>query len=269
MSCQTSLCALTALSLAFGPAAPAQSQALDSTQSVVSVTLLEGWRDPDGSHYAGIKIDLAPGWKTYWRAPGDGGIPTSASWAGSENLGQARIVWPRPVVFRTFGLRSVGYSDSVVLPVQLEAEDAGEIDAQLNLRLGVCNEICIPVDVSLSGRLANDRAQGVDEIRAALDAGPAAFEEARLSCTLTQTDGSYRLEVATNVPPLDGSAETSVIELSDKRIWVSEPHFLREDNWVYSQVKLVPQADDATPDLASLRMTLLTTTSAIEMSGCD
>jgi len=95
----------------------ATAQELTSTDSIVQVQLLEGWREPDGSHYAGIEIKLAPGWKTYWRAPGDGGIPTHVSWEGSSNLQGAEIHWPRPGVFRAGGMRSVGYDENVVLPV--------------------------------------------------------------------------------------------------------------------------------------------------------
>lgn len=262
-----SLCA-AAFCFAAGTPPPASAQVMENMDSVVSVTMLEGWRQPDGSHYAGIKITLAPGWKTYWRAPGDGGIPTSASWIGSTNLADAHVYWPRPQVFRTFGLRSVGYANEVVLPVHLAPVAEGDIDARLTLRLGVCNEICVPVDVALNTRLSQDQKVGVPQIKAALSDRPRS-DDAPLTCTLTQTGDEYRLEVVTNLPPQDGLSETSVIELEDRRIWVSEPKFSRDDNWVISQVRLVPQSPEAKPDLSTLRMTLLTTTSAVELIGCD
>lgn len=263
-----SLLAAAALCLAAHGTAPAAAQVVESVDSVVSVTMLDGWREPDGTHIAGIKITLAPGWKTYWRAPGDGGIPTSASWAGSRNLADVRVHWPRPQVFRTFGLRSVGYADQVVLPVHLAPETRGDIDARLSLRLGVCNEICLPVDVALQARLSEGKTEGAAYIKSALADQPRPHD-ARLSCTLTQRDDEYWLEVVTNLPPPDGLAETSVIELADRRIWVSEPRFMRDDNWVISQVRLVPQSPVAKPDLSTLRMTLLTTTEAVELEGCD
>jgi len=68
---------------------------------------------------------LAPGWKTYWRAPGDGGIPPRFDWQGSENLGGAEFHWPVPQVFHENGLRSMGYYDSVVIPVEVSVPNAG------------------------------------------------------------------------------------------------------------------------------------------------
>lgn len=268
MNCFSSICAAVALSLTVGAPLPAAAQVLETTDSIVSVTMLEGWRQPDGSHYAGIQIDLAPGWKTYWRAPGDGGIPTNASWAGSKNLRDVQVYWPRPKVFRTFGLRSVGYAGQVVLPVHLVPMHAGDIDAKLTLRLGVCNEICLPVDVALATRLSHSRTEGMARIKAALADRPRT-EDARLTCSLSRHGDEYRLEVVTNLPPQGGKAETSVIELADRRIWISEPRFMRDDNWVISQVRLVPQSPNAKLDLSTLRLTLLTTTSAVEMTGCD
>lgn len=255
-------CATTGLTL------PAAGQVMHTADSVVSVTWLDGWRQEDGTHYAGIQIDLAPGWKTYWRAPGDGGIPTTANWERSENLAVAEVLWPRPEVFRTYGMRSVGYADRVVLPVHLEAEGNGAINIELDLRLGVCNEICMPVEVSLSGQVQPDEVVGRVPIQAALTNRPQPMD-AKMDCTLVPLEGEYRLDIATNIPALEGNAETSVVELGDGMVWVSEPDFMRDDNWVMSSVRLIRQNEDAQIDLSTLRLTMLTTTSAIELTGCD
>ena len=265
MNFVTALLAATAISTT---SIPAQAQVLETVDSVVSVTLLEGWREPNGAHYAGIQIDLAPGWKTYWRAPGDGGIPTSANWEGSENLAFAQLFWPRPEVFRTFGMRSVGYADRVVLPVHIEAQESGDIDAQLQLRLGVCNEICLPVDISLSGTFPEEGIAGMVPIQAALVDRPEVVD-AKLTCTLQDKGDEYRLDIATNLPPLDGLAETAVVEIADESVWISEPRFMRDEDWVLSTVRLIPQHDDVEVDLSTVRVTMLTTTSAVELRGCD
>ena len=69
----TSLAALGAASLAI--VTPASAQILENGLSdVVNLSFLPGWREADGTHVAAIKFTLAPGWKTYWRAPGDGGF---------------------------------------------------------------------------------------------------------------------------------------------------------------------------------------------------
>ena len=70
---------------------PAQAQVPDS---VAEIGIVPGWRDSDGRHVAGLSIRLAPGWKTYWRSPGEGGIPPVFNWSGSSNISGVR----RPVL---------------------------------------------------------------------------------------------------------------------------------------------------------------------------
>ncbi len=99
----------------------------------------------------GLEFDLQPGWKIYWRSPGDAGLPPRVDWSGSENLKQAEIAWPVPHRFSLFGLETFGYGDQIVLPVRAEAERPG---APLRLRAKVdyllCEEICIPYTADLS-----------------------------------------------------------------------------------------------------------------------
>src|SRR6516162_2001871 len=65
----------------------------------------------------GLQFILAPGWKTYWRSPGDAGLPVRVDWAGSANLAGADLAWPVPHRFTLFGLDTFGYQDEVVLPI--------------------------------------------------------------------------------------------------------------------------------------------------------
>ncbi|MEQ9608577.1 MAG: protein-disulfide reductase DsbD family protein, partial [Kiloniellaceae bacterium] len=99
----------------------------------------------------GLEFDLQPGWKIYWRSPGDAGLPPSVDWSGSDNLKQAAIRWPVPHRFSLFGLETFGYGGQVVLPVLATLESPG---APLALRAKVyyliCEEICIPYTADLS-----------------------------------------------------------------------------------------------------------------------
>ncbi|MEM6596044.1 MAG: protein-disulfide reductase DsbD domain-containing protein [Pseudomonadota bacterium] len=262
-----SLFAATALSLLSGPMSPAQAQELDSIDSVIKVAFLQGWRHTDGSHVAGLKVELAPGWKTYWRAPGDGGLPTLVSWAGSRNIADANIVWPRPRVFRQMGMRSIGYDTQVVLPLRFVPETSGDIQAKLHLRMGVCKDVCLPVELKLATTLARGAQQGVAQIKAALSDRPARVD-APLSCRLTRKDGEYVLEVSAEVPQPLGRSEVAVIELPDPTIWVSEPYFARNGDRITAKSRVMTQAKSSVIDLTRLRLTLLTTSDAIEMQHC-
>ena len=95
---------------------------------------------------AGLEIELAPHWKTYWRQPGDaGGVPPNFDWAGSANLGRAEVAFPAPGRFRDDTGTTIGYKDRVVLPITIvPADPARAVELKVRVEYGVCKEICIP-----------------------------------------------------------------------------------------------------------------------------
>jgi suppressor for copper-sensitivity B len=99
----------------------------------------------------GLQFELQPGWKTYWRSPGDAGLPVTLDWAGSTNLRDAEIAWPVPRRFSLFGLDTFGYEDEVVLPIRAAPADPSK---PLGLRLKadylVCEKVCIPYTARLA-----------------------------------------------------------------------------------------------------------------------
>jgi suppressor for copper-sensitivity B len=95
----------------------------------------------------GVEIKLEPGWKTYWRSPGEGGLPPRFDWSGSSNLESVSIAWPAPKRFAIGGMESVGYSEHVILPVEAALARAGEpLAVRLSLQYAVCREICMLVE---------------------------------------------------------------------------------------------------------------------------
>ncbi len=108
------------------------------------VSAVEGVKRLD-SLRIGLQIKLAPGWKTYWRSPGDAGIPPQLDWSGSENLKSAEILWPLPEQFEAYGFSSWGYQNEVVFPIDITLQNPGEpLDLKLRLQLGICEDVCIP-----------------------------------------------------------------------------------------------------------------------------
>jgi len=101
----------------------------------------------------GLQFDLKPGWKIYWRSPGDAGYPPSIDWQGSDNLADAQMSWPAPRRFDVSGIETMGYQDEVVLPLVIRLNDPGK---PLSLHAAVdyltCAVICVPrhADLSLS-----------------------------------------------------------------------------------------------------------------------
>ncbi len=99
----------------------------------------------------GVQVELDPGWKTYWRAPGDAGYPISLDWSGSENLKDTRLDWPVPHRFELFDLQTFGYEEEVVFPLSVVPETPGEpVKLRATADYLVCEEVCIPFEEQLS-----------------------------------------------------------------------------------------------------------------------
>lgn len=96
---------------------------------------------------AGIEISLSPGWKTYWRYPGDSGVPPRVDFSASRNLKDAQILWPAPTRFAEADGVSIGYPTGVILPLRVQpADPALPVVLRAKLDYAVCKQLCVPVD---------------------------------------------------------------------------------------------------------------------------
>jgi suppressor for copper-sensitivity B len=98
-----------------------------------------------------LHIVLQPGWKTYWRSPGDAGYPLMIDVTGSDNVEEAKVAWPVPHRFQLFGLQTFGYGTEVAFPVMVTPRTPGaRIALKANIRYLVCETVCIPQDAELA-----------------------------------------------------------------------------------------------------------------------
>lgn len=253
--------------LASGPLAPgiAQAQVLN-LEDIVEVRLLEGWRQEDGRHMTAIEIRLAPGWKTYWRAPGEGGIPPRLS---LNTQGHAVLHWPRPEVFFDNGMRSIGYRGDVVLPLELDL-DAGQQTVAGHIEIGVCEDVCMPVTLDLEAVLPSQG--GPDPtIIAALSDGVHQGAEIGAGvplCRLRPTPDGLELQASMDVPDL-GNDETVVVEVSDTELWVSAATTSRDGAEMVAVAEILPMGNGPIIlDRSDLRITVIGSRMAVELAGC-
>jgi DsbC/DsbD-like thiol-disulfide interchange protein len=143
------LAALAAVVTASLPlAALAQDAAMSpwSKGDHASLRLIAGATAPSGKQRVGVEILMAPGYKTYWRSPGDFGVPPVFDWSGSTNIGGLDVRWPTPERFEDGNGHSLGYVGEVVIPVSVQpADPAKPVMLVLKLDFAVCEKICIPV----------------------------------------------------------------------------------------------------------------------------
>ena len=98
----------------------------------------------------GIAFDLQPGWKTYWRTPGDSGVPPRFDFSKSENIEAVTVLWPAPMKFDDgAGGHSMGYQKQIVLPLRIVAKNADKpVTLRADIKYAVCEKLCIPVEAS-------------------------------------------------------------------------------------------------------------------------
>lgn len=99
----------------------------------------------------GLVVRLDPGFKTYWRHPGESGLPPSFDWSGSTNLKGAEVLWPAPSRFEDGGGVAYGYKGEVTVPIRvLAADPTRPVALKLAFAYGACDSICVPEKADLA-----------------------------------------------------------------------------------------------------------------------
>lgn len=244
----------------------AQGWAEPLPPGLIGAELRPGWVTDTGTRIAALELTLAPGWKTYWRVPGDAGVPPHLDFAASHNLADLRVVWPAPAVFEVNGLRSVGYHDALLLPLVLAPRDPSQpVTLAAELEIGICHEICVPVHLRLQADLSGPGAPD-PEIAAALATAPKP-RPGLARCTVAPIRDGMRVSAAIELPAAPG--EVALFELRSAPIWVSEPQMRREGGVLWAEAEFVPESGQPFAlDQNDLRLTVVSAAGAIEIDGC-
>lgn len=172
---------------------------------------------------AAVDIEMAEGWKTYWRFPGDvGGVPPMFDWEKSENVASVNVLYPAPKRMTDASGDTLGYKSMVVFPVEVSPKDpAKPITLRLALDYGICREVCVPVQAELALDLpATVAAPAPAELAAAYDHVPRAADKRRaddpkLLKTEVKLDGDApSIAVEAEFPGGDAGAQAYVFSPS-------------------------------------------------------
>lgn len=257
--------------LAFPLIAASLPASADLSSEMVTAQVLPGWRLPDGSHMAGLHLTLADGWKTYWRAPGDAGIPPIFTWNGSRNVSAVQVSWPTPVVFDQNGMRSIGYKNEVVLPVRVMPQSVGdEMRISGKVEIGICSDICVPQTLRFRADLpATTKAD--PRIATALAEQPYSAKEAKVravSCDLRPSADGMGLTATINLPSTGGQ-EFTVIETGNPMVWVAEAVTTRSGTTLSATTRM--EHIEGKPVLINrndIRITVIGGSYAVDIQGC-
>lgn len=145
----------------------------------VSVRMISsGQVKPDGTTLIGLEIDMPQDTKTYWRVPGDTGLPMVLDFSGSQGIRDHKIVWPYPERDQKGGYLDYVYYGPTVLPIELSL-DKPHGQAVVSATLGICSDICIPAQASFDialGEANMDRPNGL-RLRQAMADAPIAWSD--------------------------------------------------------------------------------------------
>lgn len=217
---------------------------------------------------AGIQVELDPGYLTYWRSPGEAGVPPIASFAGSGGLKTATLLFPAPGRYSEGGTEAIGYKDGVLFPVLVTPEAADKpVDLRMSLDFGICERLCLPARAQASLRLAGDGSSPeAGLVRDALarvpvvahlgDAGP---------LTITAVEGKAGDDTVVVTVRVQGSAVPALFAEAP------DPWFVQAGEGLWTNAgllryKVAVLAKPADPVPLPLRLTLVGGEAAIEVS---
>lgn len=204
-------CAFAALT---GPTAQAADESPWNEDVRSALRLIAGTtKAGDAALRAGVEIKLKPGWKTYWRYPGDSGVPPSFDFSGSENLKKADVLYPAPHLFTDETGQSLGYKDTVIFPVVVSPQQADKpVRLRVKIDYAVCEKLCVPVEgraelMLKSGDSKNDPALTAAEARV-----PKHVTAAQLGLTAKRVNGGAKPTVTVDLGAPSGNPVTLFVE---------------------------------------------------------
>jgi DsbC/DsbD-like thiol-disulfide interchange protein len=217
---------------------------------------------PGKAYLAGIEIVLADGWKTYWRNPGEAGVPPAFEWPASDNVASLVVQYPAPARMHEPGAETLGYKGAVIFPLEVVPRDAGKpVSLDLVVSLGICRDICIPAEARLSLTLPPTLLRGrpVPALAAALErvpkaAGKAGANAPRLERTKAVLDGQRpHLTIEARFPP--GSGGDVFIEAPDS-IYIPQPKRLSDGHGELQRFEVDLSRSDNARELSGKTLTL-------------
>jgi DsbC/DsbD-like thiol-disulfide interchange protein len=245
--------------------------AASDTGPLVEIEVLDGGLTARGTYMGALRLTLQAGWKTYWRSPGDAGIPPSFDWRGSKNVGALAIIWPTPEVTMTSGYQTIGYHDYLVLPIEITPNQPNQpITLAGQMQLGLCKDVCVPSEVSFDHQLDLQAGRN-PAIVAAMANRPYSAKEAGVKsakCRLSPTKYGMQVEAHISMPTAGGT-EVAVIESGTPLAYGGATATERRGTMLVATTEFLPvNTGSFALDRSKLRITVLGSRHAVDIRGC-
>lgn len=148
-----------------------------------------------GPTLAAFEVRLAPGAITYWRNPGDAGVPPTFDFTGSENVARVDPIFPAPKrIPEPDGSEAFGYDGSVLMPLKIEPIDTEKpVTLALIVHYAVCEKLCLPAEARFRLALGDGPSPFAAAVEAALAAAPRRVEASAVGALTPDGAKSWRL----------------------------------------------------------------------------
>lgn len=245
--------------------------ATSDNNPLVEIEVLDGGLTVRGTYMGALRLTLQDGWKTYWRSPGDTGIPPTFNWRGSRNVGELSITWPTPEVFMSAGYQTIGYHNQLVLPIEITPQKSNRpVRVKGQMELGICKDVCVPSELSFDHQL-DPNAGRHPAIAAAMASRPFSASEAGVqaaTCLLSPTQYGMQVEAHITMPTAGGT-EVAVIESGSPQVYAGETTAKRRGELLIATTEFLPATSGAFAlDRSQLRITVLGSRIAVDIRGC-
>ncbi len=219
--------ALAAATGALAPLAAAEPAPAEFSNDFSTLRLINGGLQ-DGKWQAGLDMQLKPAWKTYWRVPGESGVPPRFDWSASSNVASVQLDMPAPHRFTDANGEGIGYKEEVIFPaVVTPADPAKPVVLALDMFYAVCHDICVPVKAELSLELSEQtvRDSSSFSLKQARKQVPSSASPDGLGVNLiksTQAEGKPVLEIL--VTGLKTPAAADIFIETSTTAYLRKPH---------------------------------------------
>jgi DsbC/DsbD-like thiol-disulfide interchange protein len=204
-------CGIAAIS---ATAAPAADESPWSNSDRSAIRLIAGANGKsDVALRAGIEIKMQPGWKTYWRYPGDSGVPPHFDFSASENLKVARVLYPAPHLFTDETGHSLGYKNEAIFPVEVVPRQPGKpVRLHLKMDYAVCEKLCVPAEGNAELTLTPGQSSHDKALASAEASVPKRVPAEQLGLTARRVNSAAKPLVAVDLKAPAGQAVQLFVE---------------------------------------------------------
>ena len=212
-----------------------------------------------GIRLMGIDVRLDPEALTYWRSPGEAGVPPTLSFAGSTNVADATLLFPAPSRYDEEGSEAIGYKNAVVFPVRISPTDPTRpVKVRTTFNFAICDRQCVPAQARFTLDLDADPSPEAQSVRTALARVPVlrAVGEAG-SLMIVAIEGSLdRGDLAVLVKAEDGDQLDLFVEAPDFWYFQVEKGLQSSDGGITFRLKAVatPGGPRSAPVIATLTL---------------